>query len=469
MKKVNYNRAFVLLTSLFFLWGFITVMNDLLINTFKELFTLSAFQAGLVQFAFFGAYFIISGIYFLTSILQRQDPINKIGYKKGMVFSLIICGVGCMLFYPAAQNLSYVLFLSALFVLASGVTLLQICANPYAAIMGSPESSSSRLNLAQGFNSLGTAIGPLLGAILIYRVFSSGTATVAAVGTTYLLYGAVFWLAALLVAVSKMPSFSNEERVEGMRQVFRFPQLSLGIIAIFCYVGAEVAIGSYLIPLAKEPQIMGLSGETASYYLSYYWGGAMIGRLMGAVSLNQKLKATQRYLYMAFIAMGIFAFLYFVTSFKPNENGIFEWTALSLSEVSFYLLYLLLNYAAFYVGKGKAALTLSVFSLVVIGLLLATVFGQGQFAFWSALSIGLFNSIMWSNIFTLAIKGLGKYTGQGSSLLIMAVVGGAIIPPLQGLLVDGIGIQYSYLLPIVCYGYLCFYGFKMSGLENKKS
>ena len=444
-------------------------MDDILISTFKDLLTLSAFQAGLVQFAFFGAYFIISIIYFLISTREGQDPINKIGFKKGMVYSLIICGIGCMLFYPAAQLINYNLFLFALFVLASGVTLLQICANPYAAIMGSPETSSSRLNLAQGFNSLGTALGPLLGAILIYRVFSSGTASVEAVGTTYLLYGAVFWLAAVVVSLSKMPNFRNEEEIEAGGKVFNFPQLRLGIVAIFCYVGAEVAIGSYLIPLAEAPTIMGFSAETASYYLSYYWGGAMIGRLMGAVSLNQNLKSEQRYLYMALIGMGIFAFLYVVTSFKPNANGVFEWNALSFSEVSLYLLYLGLNYIAFYVGRGKAALTLFVFSLVIILLLLATTFAQGSFAFWSALSIGLFNSIMWSNIFTLAIKDLGKYTGQGSSLLIMAVVGGAFIPPLQGLLVDVVGVQLSYLLPLLCYVYLCYYGFKMNQLEKKIS
>jgi FHS family L-fucose permease-like MFS transporter len=457
---MNYKGSFSLLTSLFFMWGFITVMNDVLINTFKALFNLSAFQAGLVQFAFFGAYFVISIIYFLVGRIQGIDPINRIGYKNGMVYSLLICGIGCMLFYPAAIQVSYGLFLTALFVLASGVTLLQICANPYAAIMGSKETSSSRLNLAQGFNSLGTTVGPLLGAILIYRVFASGEATVGALGSTYLLYGFMFWAAALLVFVSKMPAFNNEEKIEDGGNILAYRHLIYGILAIFFYVGGEVAIGSYLIPLAKDPSIMGLSDETASYYLSYYWGGAMIGRLMGAVSMNEELSAAKKYSYMALIALSIFAFIYVVTGIKPDESGNFGWTAHPFADVSLYLLYIVLNFVAFYFGKGRPALTLAIFSGAVMLLLLITAFGSGAFAFWAVLSIGLFNSIMWSNIFTLAIKDLGRYTGQGSSLLIMAVVGGAIIPPLQGVLVDNIGIQYSYLLPIICYLYLLFYGLK---------
>jgi len=462
---VAHNKSFALLTSLFFLWGFITVMNDLLINTFKKIFELSSFQAGLVQFAFFGAYFVVSIIYFIISSVQGIDPINRIGYKNGMVYSLLICGLGCMLFYPAALQSSYILFLTALFVLASGVTLLQICANPYAAIMGSKETSSSRLNLAQGFNSLGTTIGPLLGAILIYRVFASGEATVSALGSTYLLYGGLFWAAALLVALSKMPAFNNEERVERDGKIFSYPHLMYGVLAIFFYVGGEVAIGSYLIPLAKDPAIMGLSDETASYYLSYYWGGAMIGRLMGAVSMNNEVSISKRYLYMGLIALVIFTFIYTVTGIKPNADGSFDWAGLPFQDIALYLVYIALNFVAFYFGKGRPAATLTIFSAVVIGLLFITALGSGAFAFWSVLSIGLFNSIMWSNIFTLAIKDLGKHTGQGSSLLVMAVVGGAIIPPLQGILADSAGIQISYLLPIVCYFYLLFYG--LVGYKSK--
>ena len=466
---MNYRKSFSLLTSLFFMWGFITVMNDLLINTFKQIFELSTFQAGLVQFAFFGAYFIISLLYFILTNVFAEDPINKIGYKIGMVWSLVICGVGCMLFYPAALISSYSLFLSALFVLASGVTLLQICANPYAAIMGTKESASSRLNFAQGFNSLGTTVGPLLGAILIYRVFSNGDATVDSVGKVYLIYGIVFILAAIIMFFSKMPSFSNNEKIEKGLGILNHKPLIFGVLAIFFYVGGEVAIGSFIIPFAKDVNIMNMSDEKASFFLSYYWGGAMIGRLMGAVSLNNEMSNSKKYALMAVISVAIFIFIYTVTGIKPSDDGGFTWSVIGFDQVFYYLIYMLLNFAAFYFGKGKPALTLAIFSAFVLLLLGISSFGSGEIAFWSLLGIGLFNSIMWSNIFTLAIKDLGKYTGQGSSLLIMAVVGGAIIPPLQGLLVDKIGIQLSFLLPALCYLYLLYYGLAGSNVKTEKS
>ena len=466
---MNFRKSFALLTSLFFMWGFITVMNDLLINTFKQIFELSTFQAGLVQFAFFGAYFVISLLYFLLTNIFSEDPINKIGYKIGMVWSLVICGIGCILFYPAALMSSYILFLSALFVLASGVTLLQICANPYAAIMGTKESASSRLNLAQGFNSLGTTIGPLLGAILIYRIFSNGEATVASVGKVYLIYGIIFILAAILMFFSKMPSFSNNEKIEKGLGILNHKPLLFGILAIFFYVGGEVAIGSFIIPFAKDVNIMNMSDETASFYLSYYWGGAMIGRLMGAVSLNNEMNNSKKFALMAVISIAIFIFIYTVTGIKPSDDGGFSWSVIGIDQVFYYLIYLLLNFIAFYFGKGKPALTLAIFSAFVLLLLGISTFGSGEIAFWSLLGIGLFNSIMWSNIFTLAIKDLGKYTGQGSSLLIMAVVGGAIVPPLQGLLVDKIGIQLSFLLPAICYLYLLYYGLAGHNVKSEKS
>jgi FHS family L-fucose permease-like MFS transporter len=359
--------------------------------------------------------------------------------------------------------------LSALFVLASGVTLLQICANPYAAIMGTKESASSRLNFAQGFNSLGTTVGPLLGAILIYRVFSNGDATVASVGKVYLIYGIVFILAAIIMFFSKMPSFSNNEKIEKGLGILNHKPLIFGVLAIFFYVGGEVAIGSFIIPFAKDVNIMNMSDEKASFFLSYYWGGAMIGRLMGAVSLNNEMSSSKKYALMAVISVAIFIFIYTVTGIKPSDDGGFSWSVIGFDQVFYYLIYMLLNFAAFYFGKGKPALTLAIFSAFVLLLLGISSFGSGEIAFWSLLGIGLFNSIMWSNIFTLAIKDLGKYTGQGSSLLIMAVVGGAIIPPLQGLLVDKIGIQLSFLLPALCYLYLLYYGLAGSNVKTDKS
>ncbi|MFK7795866.1 MAG: sugar MFS transporter [Aureispira sp.] len=454
----QYKGAFGLLTTLFFMWGFITVVNDPLISAFKKIFDLQAFHAGLVQSAFFIAFFFVSLIYFLVSTTRGEDPINKIGYKKGMAYSLGICSLGCFAFYPSALAESYPMFLASLFILASGITLLQICANPYAAIMGSRETASSRLNLAQGFNSLGTTIAPLAASLLIFKVFTNGTEpTLDAISSTYLITGSLFLILALIVWRASMPAYTNNEKVEGGLAVLQFPQLKWGIGAIFFYVGAEVAIGSWLMPFMENT--FGFEPTKAGAYLAFYWGGAMIGRLLGAVSLNQELAATKKYPMMAAISVGIFAFIYMVTGLDVDKSGAVMFAGLEFGEVAFYLLFLVLNYGAFLLGKSNAARSLSIFCVVVIVLLLIGVFGgETKLSLWALLSIGLFNSIMWSNIFTLGIKDLGVYTSQGSSLLVMAIFGGAFIPPLQGFISDLVGIQLSFLTPIICYCYILFYG-----------
>ncbi|MCB9235666.1 MAG: sugar MFS transporter [Bacteroidia bacterium] len=453
-----YKSAFALLTLLFFMWGFITVMNDVLINTFKEIFELTAFKASLVQFAFFGAFFVISLIYFLISGASG-DPINKIGYKNGMIIGLAGCGLGCALFYPAALMHSYWYFLGALFVLAAGVTILQIAANPYAAILGSSETASSRLNLAQGLNSLGTTVGPLVGVLLIFKVFSAGQQTPESVGKTYLLYAAIFILCAILVGFSKLPPFKNDDFIERGLGALKFRHLALGIIAIFMYVGAEVSIGSFLVTLLGDENVAGMARVDANKYLAYYWGGLMIGRLLGAVSLGEMKDGLKKYLLMSAISLGTFLFIWVITSVK-DDQGKFFLEFLSFSQVSLFLGMLSINYLGFFIGKNNPARALSIFALVIIVLLLVASLGAGNLAFWAAIGIGLFNSIMWSNIFTLAIKDLGKYTSQGSSLLVMAIFGGAVIPPIQGLVADSEGIQLSYLVPVACYLYLAWYGWK---------
>ena len=244
MTKNKNLPALISLTSLFFIWGFITVMNDILVNTFQDIFDLSVTQRSFVQMSFFGAFFIVSLIYFFVSSITGKDPINRIGYNNGMIISLIITGLGCLSFYPAAELNSYGAFLTALFILATGVTLLQICSNPYAAIIGKPETASSRLNLAQGFNSLGTTIGPIIGTILIYQIFSDGEQTIASVSRTYVLSGIVFLAMALMVKIVKMPSFINDQRIEPGFGVLKNRHLLLGIFAIFFYVGSEVSIGT---------------------------------------------------------------------------------------------------------------------------------------------------------------------------------------------------------------------------------
>ena len=457
MDKKQNSIAFISLTSLFFIWGFITVMNDILVNTFQGIFHLSATQRSLVQMAFFGAFFIVSLTYFLVSSITGKDPINKIGYNNGMIVSLVITGIGCLGFYPAAELNSYWAFLTALFVLASGVTLLQICSNPYAAIIGAPETASSRLNLAQGFNSLGTTIGPIVGTILIYQIFSDGEQSIESVSKTYTLYGIVFIAMAIIVKLAKMPSFINNEKIESGFSIFKNRHLVLGMLAIFFYVGSEVSIGTWIVEFLKDNNIAGLNESEASYYLSYFWGGLMIGRLMASQSLNQNLSVLKKYTSMSLIAISVFAFIYLATSVK-FQDGAFSFKMIEFSKIYIYLIYIILSIIAFAISAGKASRSLVVFSIINFILILIAIFSSGTLAMWSILGAGLFFSIGWSNIFTLAIKDLGKYTSQGSSLLVMAIVGGAALPWAQSHIIEAYNIQISFIIPLIGLAYIIFYG-----------
>lgn len=441
----NYGVSLATLTTLFFMWGFITCMNDILIPHLKELFQLSYFQAMLVQFAFFGAYFIGSVIYFAVSYVYG-DPINKIGYKGGIIIGLLISALGCVLFYPAEIMAVYPMFLMALFTLGLGFTLLQISANPYVAILGTPEGASSRLNLAQAFNSLGTTIAPVLGGYLIFEFFAEGgEITPEATKTPYLIFGLLFVVLAVFVGIIKLPRFQAEEVAGGKLGALAFPQLRGGVLAIFFYVGAEVAIGSLIISFIGQPEVMGLDEHAAKNYLAIYWGGAMIGRFLGAISLNNKLVGPKKVGYMAMTAFVVFMIIF----------GIVD---LTFAQLSTFVLFIILNFIAFIIGGSTASRALMVFALINIGLLSATVWGSGSWSMWPLLAVGLFNSIMWSNIFTLAINGLGKHTSQGASLLVMGILGGALIPLLQGWMADSIGLKPSFIIPAVCYAYVAGYG-----------
>ncbi|MCP4291388.1 MAG: sugar MFS transporter [bacterium] len=454
-QEQGYARPFATITVLFFMWGFITVMNDVLIPFLKDGFALSYFQAGLVQFAFFGAFFFVSLIYFLVSVVI-SDPIGRLGYKNWIIISLVICGIGCCLFYPAATTNQYAFFLGALFVLASGVTILQIAANPYAAILGKPEDASSRLNLAQGVNSIGTTLAPIAGGLLLYKVFAGPDGvTIESIQLPYVLYGGMFFMLAFFVKTCYLPAFSNEETEEKRGGAFRHRHLRLGMIAIFFYVGAEVAIGSYLVNFARE---MGYSETVSSLFLAYYWGGAMIGRLMGAISLNNSIESGRKYAYMGLVAVLITGLVYLVTSVRLND-GAFSLVFMDPVKILPYLLIISLNFVAFILGRSQAGRLLGIFSLVAMVLLFVAALGSGGPAFWAVIGVGLFNSIMWSNIFTLAIKDLGGDTAQGSSLLVMMIVGGAVFPPLMGHVADLVGIKLAFLVPVICYCYLTYYGF----------
>lgn len=440
--KQKFTVAFAVLILLFFAWGFLTVMNDILIPYFKGVFILNHFQAMLVQFAFFIAYFVGSVIYFIISY-RAGDPIMRMGYKNGIITGLLISALGIFLFYPAANFHSYGFFLSALFVLGLGFTMLQIAANPYVAILGPEKTASSRLNLAQGFNSLGTTLAPALGGFLIFKYFGEEATGADAVKVPYLIFGFILIAMALLIKRVKLPRFVSDEKIEKGAGALKYPHLVFGMVAIFMYVGGEVSIGSIMISYLGLEEIAGLPEAEASVFVSFYWGGAMIGRFLGAISLsdfsNQKIKTA--------IMFGIPVIAFFIIGQLTDYQmaGIFS-------------IFMIIQLVGFFLGKSMPARSLTIFGFVVIGLLIIALSTHGAMAMWVIITIGLFNSIMWSNIFTLAIKGLGKHTSQGSSLLVMMILGGALIPPTQGFLADQIGVHYSFFIPIICYLYIIFYG-----------
>lgn len=408
-ERGSYPFAFSVLTALFFMWGFLTCLNDILIPHLKNVFDLSYVQASLIQFTFFSAYFLLS--------IPSGKIIGKLGYQKGIVIGLATSGIGALLFIPAALAPSYPLFLGALFTLAAGITMLQVAANPYVSVLGPAKTASSRLNLSQAFNSLGTTIAPWIGGLLILSAATMSSEAMqamtpeqlqawklseaASVKVPYMILGATLFILAGIFAFLKLPVIAEMEdhgTQHSFGEVLAVPHLKWGVFGIFVYVGGEVSIGSYLVNYIGLPSIAGLAEQDAAKYVSYYWGGAMIGRFVGSV-LMQKIDAGK--------LLGIFA-------------GV------------------------------ATLLTLAGFSTT------------GTIAMVAVLSIGLFNSIMFPTIFTLSIRDLGSMTGKGSSLLIMAIVGGAILPVVMGFLADTVGLQQAFLLPALCYVYIAWFGFSGS-------
>jgi len=407
--------ALVIVTILFFMWGLITSLNDVLIPHLKAVYTLTYVQAMMVQFCFFGAYAIVS--------LPAGALIRRIGYQKGAVAGLLVAAVGCTLFYPASFG-GYGLFLLALFVLASGITVLQVAANPYVAVLGPARTASSRLTLTQAFNSLGTTIGPAVGGLLILSAagavavagsdaVAEAAAEAASVRGPYLVLAGVLVVLAVLFWLARLPAIADSDDVplageragEKQGSALAHRHLVLGAIGIFLYVGAEVSIGSFLINFIGEPHIAGLSHADAAHYVSIYWGGAMIGRFIG------------------FAVMRV-------------------------------------------VSPGK---TLAFNSLAAIALVLVATFTGGELAMWAILAVGLCNSIMFPTIFSMALHGLGKHTGQASGILCMAIVGGALVPFAQGALADSFNVQVSFLLPAACYGFVLYFGARYASMYSARS
>jgi FHS family L-fucose permease-like MFS transporter len=449
----SYTMPFAIVTGLFFMWGFTTCMNDILIPYLKGVFDLNHTQAMFVQFAFFGAYFVGSLLYFLIS-MRSGDPIGRIGYRNGIVIGLLLSSLGTAMFYPAAELVSFGFFLAALFILGLGFTLLQIAANPYVAILGSERTASSRLNLAQGFNSFGTTIAPLIGGFLIFRYFAGPNVIGAdSVKIPYLIFAGMFLLMAVAMRLAHLPEFSGGTNPERGASALRHRRTLLGMLAIFMYVGAEVSIGSIMISFLGLKEIAGLEPAAASTYVSFYWGGLMIGRFLGAISLSG-VRASRKNVIMVLIPVTAFAVILYLQGWQIAQN---------------YGIFLALSLAGFYIGRSLAARTLMVFALTSALLLLVALFTSGTVAMWTVIGIGLFNSIMWSNIFTLAIAGLGKDTSQASSLLVMAIVGGAILPVLQGMAADSFGVHASFIVPLCAYLFIAWYGWRGHAVISDKS
>ena len=438
----TYRGPFTIMTILFFVWGFMSVWNDILIPRFKDAFRLDYFHAMLVQSAFCGAYFAGSLTYYLISSIWG-DPINRIGYKNGVVIGLLIAAVGSFLFFPAAILISYPFFLTALFVVGIGFALLQIAANPYITILGPERTASSRLNLAQAFNSFGTTVGPIIAGWLIFKVFNApGSHGAQSVKIPYLCFGAVFLALAVFFVFTHLPNFTETRHIARGAGALGYPHTVLGMIAVFMYVGGEVCVGSSIINFLKLPKLGGLSHVAASRYLAFFWGGLMIGRLMGAFALGDMRKTIR---FGAIVLLPVLAF-----------GAV--WILAGKTDALHDGLMLAVMLVAFIFGTGSAPRMLALFSGIIIVLLLTGMLSAGSEAMWAILGIGLFDSVMWSNIFSLAIEGLGPLKSQAASLLMMAVLGGALLPPLQGLVADHSGIQFSFVVPIISYAYIAFYG-----------
>ena len=404
----SYAAPLATVTTLFFMWGFLTCLNDILVPHLKSIFDLSYAQVMLIQFAFFGAYFIFS--------IPSAKIIDWMGYQRSMVAGLLTMGLGAFLFVPAASVPSFPLFLGALIVLAAGITCLQVAANPYVTVLGPPQTASSRLNLTQAFNSLGTFLAPFFGGLLIlsaapltmkeiralapdalqaYRLHEAAT-----VKTPYVGLGIALVLLAVAIGAFHLPKIEHAQHKVGEKvndSIWRHPSLIFGAIAIFVYVGGEVSIGSFLVNYFTQPEIGGLTEKVAASFVAFYWGGAMVGRFIGSALLQ-----------------------------KMSTRGLLGICAVCAA------------------------------ALVAISMLTT-----GHLAMYSIILVGFFNSIMFPSIFTLGVAELGPLTGDGSGIMIMAIVGGAIIPVAQGWVADHIGIHHAFFLPVICYLYILF--FALSG------
>ena len=457
------NSALYTLISVFFFWGFVAASNDILIPVFKKAFDLSQSQSQFVSIAFYISYTVGSLIYMGISLLMKQDLVNKIGYKNGLALGLVISAFGTLLFYPAANTSSYPLMLAGLFTVGLGFSLQQTVANPLAIALGPIKTGSQRLTMAGGINNFGTTIGPLIVSFAIFGSTASGSTDISieSVKIPYLILGAAFLILALLLKFSSLPEHpenieeSKDEKKSSKKSALNYPQLVLGMIAIFLYVGVEVSTASNL-PAYMESKL-GFAIADIAPYISLYWASLMIGRWTGAVEAFTNNMNTQKILrFLApYLAFGVFLL---VNAIAKHD----------LAPFYVYGLIILVLIAADIASKGDPARMLLIFSCLGILALFTGMFTSGMISVYAFTSVGLFCSTLWPCIFTLAVCGLGKHTSQGSSFLIMMIMGGGIISWLQGTVSESIGIQSSYIVGVFCFAYLAFYGWKVKKILIKQ-
>lgn len=457
--------AFITLISVFFFWGFVAASNDILIPVFKEKLHLEQWQSQMISFAFYVAYTIGSIIYVLISKLNGGDILNKIGYKNGIALGLVISALGTLLFYPAAQLVSFPLMITGLFIVALGFSLQQTAANPLAIVMGDSSKGSQRLSLAGGVNNIGTTVGPLVVGFAIFGSVSNNESLsdLSAVKFPYLILGLAFIIVAIIFKFSSLPNKIEvpENKIDDVTQsnksVLKYPQLALGMIAIFVYVGVEVSTASNLPDYMK--QHIGIKTEDAAPFISLFWASLMIGRWASSVdafNMNKQLKEILRFV-IPYAAFGVFLLANFIAGH-------------SLDPFYPYAGVILIMILADYLSKGNPARQLIIYSGCGIAALITGMLTHGLVSVYAFISVGLFCSTLWPCIYTLAISGLGKKTNEGSSYLIMMIMGGGFISLLQGWLAgpDIIGINMSYTVGVLCFIYLGFYGYKVKALLKKQ-
>lgn len=463
---------FSVLITVFFFWGFVAASNDILIPVFKEKLNLEQWQSQMVSFAFYVAYTIGSIIYFIISRATGGDILNKIGYKNGISLGLVISALGTLLFYPAAETASFPLMITGLFIVGLGFSLQQTAANPLAIVMGDPKTGSQRLSMAGGVNNFGTTIGPLIVSFAIFGAVATGgeanVASIESIKTPYLILGAAFILAAIVFRFSSVPNkinldqvaeevAENATKVAHKKNVWQYPQLILGMVAIFLYVGVEVSTASNLPEFMK--QHLNTPTDKIAPFVSLFWASLMIGRWTnsaGAFNVSAGTKQILRFV-MPYIAFGVFLLVNKIANHDLTPFYIYAFVIIAMIVGDI-------------MSKGNPARMLLIFSVMGIAALMIGMLTDGMTSVYAFISVGLFCSTLWPCIFTLAIAGLGKHTNEGASFLIMMIMGGGVISLLQGIVASDkiLGIQWSYLVGVACFAYLAYYAIKAKSILKEQ-